>query len=137
MFGSEGCRKLLCAWHIDRSWRQALQDSVPSSSRRIEMYYNLIVPLQEREKAAFRVTLQKFLSFATDRKPKFATYFNTTYCSRALCSLLQTPNSCKHKHVPGETFHRLLKVIYLHHKQNRRLDHLLVTFNENSKRHSI
>ena len=66
------------------------------------MYYNLIVPLQEREKAAFRVTLQKFLSFATDRKPKFATYFNTTYCSRALCSLLQTPNSCKHKHVPGD-----------------------------------
>ena len=26
-----------------------------------------------------------------------------------------------------EAFHRLLKVIYLHHKQNRRLDHLLVT----------
>ena len=26
VFGGENCRKLLCAWHVDRAWRKALND---------------------------------------------------------------------------------------------------------------
>ena len=38
--------------------------------------------------------------------------------------MLQTWHARKHKYV-CEAFHRLLKTVYLHQKQNRRIDYLL------------
>ena len=52
-FGVEGCSKLLCVWHVDRSWRRALQDKVPNITRRIEVYHHLRVLLHETVEAKF------------------------------------------------------------------------------------
>ena len=87
-----------------------------------------MILLQERNQVSFRVTLQQFLAFADNTEPKFAQYFKDNYCNR----IEQWAPCFRHRTAVNtnmflEAFHRLLKVIYLHHKQNRRLDHLLVT----------
>ena len=41
VFGNEGTRKVLCAWHIDRCWRGALRQHVKDNNRRIEIYHSV------------------------------------------------------------------------------------------------
>ena len=82
VFGGKGCKKLLCAWHIDRSWKRSLKGNVSSTYNRIELYHCLMVLLQERNQVSFRVSLQKFLAFAGNTEPKFAQYFKDNYCNQ-------------------------------------------------------
>ena len=65
VFGNNKTQKLLCAWHVDRSWRNALRDNIQSKSSQMEVYQQLITLLQETEESHFRVLLQEFLSFLT------------------------------------------------------------------------
>lgn len=128
VYGASSCQKLLCAWHIDRSWRRALKDFVSEYKTRLEIYHHLRVLIQEQTEPEFRVLLQQFLVLVEETVPKFAEYFKTCYCTR----LTQWAPCFRHKTAANtnmflEAFHRLLKVVYLQHKQNRRLDHLLVT----------
>ena len=127
VFGTEGCNKLLCAWHLDRSWRCALNNLISNVTNRLEVYHHLRVLLQERNEADFRVLLQQFLAFVEESQPSFAAYFKANYSTR----IMQWAPCYRHKTAVNtnmflETFHRLVKVVYLH-KQNRRLDHLIVT----------
>ena len=94
----------------------------------INMFHHLKVLLQEAEEAHFRARLQEFLTFLKKKHPRFYTYFNTNYCSR----LDQwSSSSVRYSNVNTnmflEAFHRVLKIIYLHNKQNRRIDTLLTT----------
>ena len=128
VFGAEGCKKVLCAWHVDRSWRRALNNLVLNVTNRLEICYHLRVLLQERNEADFRVTLQQFLAFVEETELNFAAYFKTNYCTR----LTQWAPCYRHRTAVNtnmflETFHRLVKVVYLQHKQNRCLDHLIAT----------
>ena len=43
VFGSTGTKKILCAWHIDRSWRRALRQHIRGNDRRIEIYHYFCV----------------------------------------------------------------------------------------------
>ena len=79
VFGADGCKKLLCAWHIDRSWRCALNNLVSNVNDRLELYRHLRVLLQERNGADFRVLLQQFLAFGEETERNFAEYFKTNY----------------------------------------------------------
>ena len=61
VFGDKGCKKLLCAWHIDRSWKHSLKDNASSTYNRIQLYHHLMVLLQEGNQVSFRFTLNNSL----------------------------------------------------------------------------
>ena len=125
VFGGGGMRKLLCAWHVDKAWRKAL-DNVKDINIRIELYHFLQALLQENEVTAFRIKLQHFLTIANNRSKDFHSYFLQYYAKRveqwASCYRVGTTVNTN---MFVESFHRVLKVVYLQHKQNRRIDYLL------------
>ena len=129
VFGcTDKTRKILCAWHIDRSWRNALKEHVKCKESQIHIYHNLRTILAETDEAKFRVILQEFVSFLDNDHTEFCNYFRTYYCKRlqqwATCF---RSGSTANTNMFLEAFHRVLKIVYLHHKQNRRVDYLLTT----------
>ena len=125
VFGAEGTTKLLCAWHVDRSWRNALKEHVATTQARLEIYHHLRVLLMENEESNFRVLLQQFLE---QNEKNFCLYFKAHYCSRleqwASCFRIGT---VVNTNMFVEAFHRVLKVVNLQQKQNRRIDFLLAS----------
>ena len=127
VFSSMKTRKLLCVWHIHRAWCKALREHVGSKDDQIGIYHTLCVLLQEHDESKMRMSLQAFLTDLYSNQERFYLYFNSTYCSR-----VQEWATCYRKGCTAntnmfiESFHRVLKVVYLHHKQNRRVDFLLV-----------
>ena len=128
VFGDNGSKKRLCAWHVDRAWREVLKKHIDTKASRVEIYHHLRVLLMQNEEPSFRVLLQQFLTYLEDAENRFYLYFKTEYCNR-----LETWASCYqvgttvNTNMFVEAFHRLLKVVYLQHKQNRRVDVLLNT----------
>ena len=126
VFEIKRTKKLLCAWHVDRAWRGALKDHVANAQSRIEVYHYLRLLLMENTENKFRVLLQQFLSFLERNEKRFYTYFKENDCSCldqwASCFRVGT---VVNTNMFLEAFHRLLKVVYLHHKQNRRFDYLM------------
>ena len=114
---------------MDRSWRNALKEHVPTAEACLELYHHLRVLLMER------VMLQQLLSYLDNEEKDFYAYFKATYCNRleqwASCFRVGT---VVNTNMFLESFHRILKVVYLQQKQNRRIDFLLSTF---SKSHVI
>ena len=82
VFGAEGTTKLLCAWHVDRAWRNALKEHVTTKEAQLEVYHQLRVLLMENEESAFRVLLQQFLSYIDTYEKDFYDYFKAHYCNR-------------------------------------------------------
>ena len=127
MFGAEGRIKLLCAWHVDRAWRNAIKEHVATKEMRLEVYNNLRVLLMENEESAFRALLEQFLSCLDSHKKYFYIYFKANYCNHleqwASCFRVGT---VVNTNTFLESFHRLLKVIDFEHKQNRRIAFFLV-----------
>ena len=70
--------------------------------------------------------LTKFLTLSSTNSPQFVEYFKTSYCSHieqwAMCYRVGTPMNTN---MFSESFHRVLKIVYLQHKQNKRVDHLI------------
>ena len=79
VFGSTGTKKILCAWHIDRSWRRALRQHIRGNDRRIEIYHYLRVILMESDPAEFRVQLQQFLTFLDENNENNENNFYITF----------------------------------------------------------
>ncbi len=128
VFGNHSTQKLLCAWHVDRSWRTALRDTIPSTEHQMEVYHHLQSLLHEIEEGKFRALLQRFLSLVQHKTYRFYTYFKTHYCSRIeQWASYNRVKSNINTNMFLEAFHRVLKVAYLNNKQNRRVDRLLTT----------
>ncbi len=53
VFNTENTKKILCAWHVDRSWRRNLKN-VSDTSMQTEVYHQLCMLLQEREESLSR-----------------------------------------------------------------------------------
>ena len=66
------------------------------------------------------------MSFLTEKYPSFFKYFNTNYVPHVkqwgTCYRVGT---VVNTNMFTESFHRLLKVVYLNNKQNRRVDRLI------------
>ena len=126
VFGRNDTRKLLCTWHIDRAWRKALNEHISDKQERIEVYHKLCVLLQERDEGKFLVDLQKLMSYLNEEYEDFYAYFNMQYVPRvkqwATCYRIGT---LVNTNMFVESFHRVLKVVYLNNKHNRRVDHLV------------
>lgn len=127
VFGDNNTRKLLCTWHVDKAWRKAINSHIKNKQQQIGVYHHLRTLLMECDPCQFRILLQEFISFISDEYSTFHKYFTSTYSSRpkqwASCFRSRS-NVNTNMHI--EAFHRVLKVVYLHHKQNRRVDHLLL-----------
>ena len=79
------------------------------------------------DEAKFRTLLQEFLTYNFNNHERFHNYFNTNYCTRLHdCATCYRLGSTVNTNMFLEAFHRVLKIVYLHHKQNRRVDSLLV-----------
>ena len=128
VFGTNETKKLLCSWHVDRAWRDSIAKHVQDKEKRVEIYHHLQLLLMCTEEAQFRVYLQQFLTVLENTAKSFLSYFSDNYCSRlkqwARCFRVGSP---LHTNMFVEAFHRTLKIVYLSHKQNRRLDFLLIT----------
>ena len=61
VFGAEGTIKLLCAWHVDNTQRNALEQHISTKEMQLEVYHNLRVLLMESKEFAFGVLLQQLL----------------------------------------------------------------------------
>jgi len=118
--------KLLCAWHVDRAWRKSLNNLIEDRQKRIEIYHQLCVLMFEQNCTKFHSCLQKFMSYLHAEYASYFDYFKRNYVGRceqwATCYRV---GSIVNTNMFVEAFHRLLKVVYLNGKQNRRVDKLL------------
>ena len=123
VFGS--AVKLLCTWHVDRSWRKAIKQHVAQVEDQIEIYHMLRSLLQELNEQDFQCCLSAFLHHVETVSPSFATYF-APYCSRApewaYCFRVGTQANTN---MYVESFHNVLKTVYMERKANRRVDSLI------------
>jgi hypothetical protein len=111
VFGKES-RKILCAWHLHRTWRRALNEHIKEKKEQITIYHHLNLLLSERVESKFRVILQEFLTYYCNRLQQWAP------CYRE--------GSSVNTNMYLESFHSLLKIIYMKHKQNKRIDQLML-----------
>ena len=127
-------RKLLCSWHVDRSWRRKLNELIKDKDQQVEVYAALKSLQNEPSECKFRRSLQQFLAWLKGISKPMASYFEKEYASRprewATCFREGTPANTN---MFVESFHRTLKEIYLERKQNRRVDHLLSTLRKISR----
>ena len=108
-------RKLLCSWHVDRAWRSNLL-GISSIESRAKVYCSLRTILQTLSIPEFRKMMQQCISWLLSEHDleAFGLYFQTYYSSRceqwAYCYRIGTPANTN---MSVESFHRLLKVVYL------------------------
>ena len=86
----------------------------------VTIYHLLCTLIMEREEAKFCTLLQEFLTYIFNNHERFHNYFNANYCT---CYRVE---STVNTNMFFEAFHRVLKIVYLHHKQNGRVNSLLV-----------
>ena len=128
VFGaSTKTKKLLCRWHLDRTWRKAVKDKVMEADKKPTVYHHLLVLLNESNITEFNKKLQSFLSWLNpEHMTEFLLYFQTNYCNRIsewATHSRQYTSVNTNMHI--EAFHRLRETVYFQQKQNRRVDCLL------------
>ncbi len=118
VFKVTNTRKILCTWHVHRSWRKSIHEHIKDKENQIQVYHSLCVLLQEKNEPEFRALLQSFLTYLHDNYNDFYNYFTTYYCGR-----LSEWATCYRKgcivntNMFIESFHRTLKVVYFNHKK--------------------
>ena len=128
VFDTTETTKVICIWHVHRAWRKSLREHIEIKEEQIHTYHMLCTLLQERSEAQFRKLLQEFMTYIYTKHYTFYTYFFTNYCKIihqwASCYRI---NCTANTNTFLESFHSVLKVVYLQKKQNRRVDNLLST----------
>ena len=128
VFTTSCTKKLICSWHIDKSWKRGILSHISNKTKHKEVYHHLRVLLEEGDEASFRLRLQQFMSWLSSDPDlcTFLQYFQREYAKRseqwAPCYRIAT---VVNTNMAIEAFHRLLKVCYMEKKQNRRVDKLL------------
>ncbi len=77
-------KKLLCSWHVDRAWRNAVSRHINNKQLQIEVYHTLRVLFEERNCEQFQVLLNSALQqWQQDPELKyFYQYFVNEYTKR-------------------------------------------------------
>ena len=125
VFMEEATKYLWCVWHVDRAWRDGLRRHISDIEQRKKIYHQLRTLMMEKDKRKFTELLTKFFTLNSNF-PSFLDYFRNVYCTHceqwAICYRIGTHmNTNKY----SEAFHRVLKIVYLHHRRNRRVDYLI------------
>lgn len=117
--------RLLCTWHVDKNWRKNLNKICGGQEKKILVYKTLRALLQISDINKFEESLHKFLEdlYADLDTKEFAQYFEAHYVNRP-----QTWAYCYrvglgiNTNMYLESFHKVLKHIYLEGKKVKRLD---------------
>ncbi len=120
--------KLLCVWHVDRAWRKNILCHIKNKEEQATTYYTIRVLLEEMNTQKFECLLQQTLNKWKDSPSTsdFYEYFKQYYAQR------QTQwAGCYRKrafintNMYVESFHRVLKHVYLKGTVNKRMDNLI------------
>ena len=109
----------LSTWHIDRAWRVNIRSMIRDNKKQIAVYHQLCTLLEESFIVRFREMLQQSISWmlSDPHLGRFCQYFQMWYCKRievwAYCYRIGT---LVNTNMSIESFHRLLKVVYLEGK---------------------
>ena len=117
-------KRLLCAWHVDRAWRESLKH-IKDVEVKVNIYHNLRVLMEETERDKFELLLAKTLSNLqqSQETANFGTYFQQYYGNKKeLWAACYRRDSPVNTNMYVEAFHRVLKYVYLKGKINKRLD---------------
>ena len=126
-------KKFLCAWHINKNWKQKLISKIPDKDLRAETRDLLFELRAELDPDVFEYLNEAFIDFldSDDGLSEFLEYYQTYYYHRseflAYCHL---PNDCVNTNNHIEKFHQTLKHSYCDGKTMLRLDstiHILRT----------
>jgi hypothetical protein len=117
-------KQLLCTWHVDKNWRQALTKIAPKE-KKIAVYKYARALMEETNVDTFHELLKTFLK-ELEMDPEthlFYKYFLSTYAQRyklwAFCFRL---NAGINTNMYLEAFHKVLKYAYMGGKKCKRLD---------------
>ncbi|GFR28208.1 uncharacterized protein TNCT_436111 [Trichonephila clavata] len=119
--------QLLCTWLVDKNWRKNLA-KINSRFKKLTVYKTLRVLLREPNLQSFTEMERNFVKLLEDDPDtrKFKKYYSTYYAER-----LQLWAYCYRKHVGVKTniylesFHKVLRHIYLEGKKMKRIDKTL------------
>jgi len=130
--------RLLCTWHVDKNWRQNLCKISGGPEKKVLVYETFIIILQTTSVDEFHNYIENFLqNLKQDNDTKiFGVYFEKYYSRRpecwAYCFRLRLGINTN---MYLESFHKILKHIYLEGKRVKRLDktiHALMKFSRDS-----
>ena len=136
VFGSNA-KKLLCKWHVDRSWTRNLK-TIGDHEIEQKLYYELKTLAETQNIDEFNRLLQIFLNETkqNQKTAKFGKYFEENYAKRKEeWAVAYRIGSGISTNMYAEAFHRQIKygASYLNGKVNRRLDRLVHYLLEFSK----
>ena len=127
-------KKLLCAWHVDKNWREALSKIECKKGevkiKQVEVYQMLRFLLEETDETVFNESLAQALNdlLADESTQEFGKYFQSYYANRpetwAYCYRI---GASINTNMRVENYHRLLKHVYHSGTKMKRLDALLNT----------
>ena len=121
VFG-QGLQKLLCTWHVDRAWRGAIKSKIQDKELGALVYHNLQVLMEETDTDEFEELLQKTMEQfrTTDKMEEFESYFTKLYaCRKEQWAACYRKKSGININMYAESFHRLIKYIYMRGRSNR------------------
>ncbi|GFT43792.1 uncharacterized protein TNCV_4464461 [Trichonephila clavipes] len=121
-------KRLLCTWHVDRSWRRSIARLITKKEMQVEAYKIVQSLLVETDEAAFDIMLKEALKMFDEKEEtkEFKIYFEQTYSKRS-----EVWAYCHRKwygintNMHIESMHRTIKHVYLQGKKVKRLDEAL------------
>jgi len=128
--------RLLCTWHVDKNWRQNLSKISGGSEKKSIVYKTLRILLQTTSIEEFKNNLQNVIRDLKQDKDTytFGVYFEKYYSKRpecwAYCYRLRLGINTN---MYLESFHKVLKHIYLEGKRVKRLDKTINALNKYSR----
>ncbi|GFT22886.1 hypothetical protein TNCV_1857081 [Trichonephila clavipes] len=74
-------KRLLCTWHVDRSWRRSISRLIMKKEIQVEAYKVVRSLLVETDEAAFDIMLKEELKMFDEKEEmkEFKRYFELTY----------------------------------------------------------
>lgn len=115
-------RRLLCSWHVDRAWSGKL-NIISDQTERDAVYKALKSCQVQLSQEKFQKNLEKFISMAKEKSPKFLEYFLKFYANRSECwAYCFRLGARLNTNMRIERYHRELKAKYLENKTVKRVD---------------
>ncbi|KAK3924055.1 Krueppel-like protein 1 [Frankliniella fusca] len=119
---------ILCIWHIHRNVQCNLREHVKDSKLVDEMYQVLCLVIDARTEEDFNKLVKAFLLEFGHVSPAYKKYFETKFLPKsqkwAMC-FRQAFHGGVETTMLVESFHNILKSVYLRRVPNRRLDDLI------------
>ena len=129
MFGGKDTCKVIYVWHVHRALKKAKKEHVSLKGDQITIYHLFCILLIKHKEAMFCSLLQEVTKHIYNHHKRFYSYFKTNYCTRLKHrATYYRVESTVNTNMFLEAFHRVLKIVYLHHKQNKHVNSFLVAF---------